>query len=78
METKDFPSDSKLLILHHRVDRVLSFLSSRRNRDPPLPRPQVSVSPPGSGGGGGADSLAVDGMRGVGPNSDDGTDNVVL
>ncbi len=50
----------------HRVDRVLSFFSSRRIWDSstPLPRPQASVPPFGSGGGGDV---------GGGPNSDEGT-----
>jgi hypothetical protein len=37
----------------HRVGRVLSFFSSRRNWDSPTPHPQAFVPPPfGSGGRG--------------------------
>jgi hypothetical protein len=54
---------ASLLVLHHRVGRVLSFFSSRRNWDSPTPHPQASVpcvpplAPPLVPGGG-AHSLA--------------------
>jgi hypothetical protein len=64
----------------HRVDRRLGFFSSRPNWDPPPPHPQANVSPPPlvPGGGGGGNTLAC--RRGAwrGPNSDEGTDTVVL
>ena len=54
---------------------VLSFLSSRPNWDPPPPpHPQASVTPPPLVPGG-TYSLA---REGVDPNSDEGTDTVVL
>ncbi len=53
----------------HRVDRVLSFFSSRRSWDYTNPPPLV-------GGGGGTRALAGEGMGG--PNSDEGTDTMVL
>jgi hypothetical protein len=61
----------------HRVDRVLSFFSSRRNWDSPIPpQPQASVPPPlPPGFGGGSHSLV--GERGS-PNSDEGKHTVVL
>jgi hypothetical protein len=51
----------------HRVHRVLGFFSSRPNWDPLTP-----LVP-----GGGTHSLAGEGVTGV-PNSDEGTDTVVL
>ncbi len=51
--------------MHHRVDRVLCFFSSRWNRDSPTPLPQESVPPPPLDPGGWAHSLAVAG-EGVG------------
>ncbi len=59
-----------LLSFHHRVDRVLSFFSSRWNWNTPPPHPQASVCP---SPGGGAHSLA-----GGGPNSNEGTCTVAL
>ncbi len=61
-----------------RVDRVLSFFSSRRNWDPPTPSPAgESVPPPlwlgrGGGGGGGEGHTRLQD-----PNSDEGKDTVV-
>ncbi len=53
---------SCLVQFKHRVGRVLSFFSSRRNWDSPNPSPAGECAlPPGSGGGG---TLA--GERGVG------------
>jgi hypothetical protein len=52
----------------HRVDRVLSFFSSRPNWDPQPPHPQASVSPHTLVWGG-THSLAGELMGG--PNSDD-------
>jgi hypothetical protein len=54
----------------HRVGRVLSFFSSRRNWDSRKPSPACECVPPGSGGGG------ARGLRDRGresPNSDEGT-----
>jgi hypothetical protein len=51
----------------YRVNRVLGFLSSRPNWDPPPPlKPQVSVSPFGTRGG---DTLAYRRGGGWGPNT---------
>jgi hypothetical protein len=47
-------------IVVHRVDRVLGFFSSRRNRDSPTPHPQASV-------------LSLAGEEVGGPNSDQET-----
>ncbi len=47
----------------HRVGRVLSFFSSRRNKDSPNPSP-AGECPPGPFLGGGAHSLAREGLRG--------------
>jgi hypothetical protein len=62
---------------HHRVDRVLSFLSSRPNWASPPPHTQASVYPsPLVPRGGGQTRLRE---RGWGsPNSNEGTDTVVL
>ncbi len=57
---------------------MLGFFSSSPNwfgHPPPL-HPQASVPPPFFGYGGGTHSLAERGWGG--PNSDDGTDSVVL
>ncbi len=60
--------------LHHKADRVLSFFSSRRNWDCSTPSPAGECSPPPGSGGGGHTA-----GEGVGsPNSDAGTDTVVL
>jgi hypothetical protein len=34
----------RMIGLHHRIDRVLGFFSSRPKWDPPLPHPQTSVT----------------------------------
>jgi hypothetical protein len=47
----------------HRAGRVLSFFSSRRNKDSPNPSP-AGECPPGPFLGGGAHSLAREGLRG--------------
>ncbi len=63
----------------HIVDRVLSFFSCRLNLNPPPPQPQASLSPPPlfPGGGGGVHTAPA--LAGAGdPNSDAGTDTVVL
>jgi hypothetical protein len=71
-----------VLIMSHRVDRVLSFFSSRRNWDSPNPSPtgECRMCPP-SGFWGRGNSLAREGL-GPGswesPNSDEGTYTVVL
>jgi hypothetical protein len=59
----------------HRVDRVLSFFSSRPNWDSPNPSHAGECVPPLWFMGGGYYTLAWG--RG-GPNSDEGTDTVVL
>jgi hypothetical protein len=46
----------------HRVGRVLSFFSSRRNWDSPTPHPQASVPPHRLVPRGGAHSLAREGV----------------
>ncbi len=63
---------------YHRVGRVLSFFSSRRNWDSRNPSPAGECAPPPPfGSGGRAQSLARE--RGwESPNSDEGTYNVVL
>ncbi len=58
-----------------RVDRVPGFLSSRPNWFSPPPHPQASVAFPFDTGGG-THSLTGEGVGG--PNSDEGTDTVVL
>jgi hypothetical protein len=58
---------------YHRVERVLGFISSRRNWNPSPPHPQT-VCPPFVSGGGTFDC----GTGGGVPNSDEGTDTVVL
>ncbi len=66
--------------LHHRVDRVLSFFSSRPNWDSPTPSHAGEGGPPhfGSGGGGGGGHTRLR-ERGWGsPNQDEGTDTMVL
>ncbi len=67
-----------MLISHHRVDRVLGVSPVVRIGTPPTPQPQASVFPPPLVQGG-RDTLAAYG-RGEwrGPNSDEGTDTVVL
>ncbi len=60
--------------LSHRVDRGPGFLSSRPNWVRPPPYPQASVAPPLVTGG--THSLAEEEVGG--PNSDEGTDTVVL
>ncbi len=64
-----------LVRLRHRVGRVLSFFSSRRNWDYPIPSPAGEYAPPWFGGRG---TLA--GERGGGrvPMSNEETDTVVL
>ncbi len=60
---------------YHWVDRVLGFISNRPNWDiHPLTRKRVYPTPFGSGGGGHTRLRE----RVGGPNSDEGTDNVVL
>jgi len=62
--------------LMHTVGRVLSFFSSRRNRDSPTPLAAGECAPPPFGPGGGHTRLRE---RGWGsPNSDEGIYNVVL
>jgi hypothetical protein len=58
---------------NHRVDRVLGF--RLQSSELGLPAPQASVSPPPLVPGG-THSLGGEGMGG--PNSDDGTDTVVI
>ncbi len=58
-----------------RVDRALGFFPSSLNWNSPNPHPQASVSPT-FGSGGGTHSLAGEGLGS--PNSDEGTDTVVL
>ncbi len=73
--TRSFPggSDLNLASGNHRVERVLGIFSTRPNWDAPS-HPQASVSPPLVPGG---NTLAwVEGVGG--PNSDVGTDTVVL
>jgi hypothetical protein len=60
----------------HKVGRVLGFFSSRRNWDSPTPSLEGFLFPFGSGGGGVHTRLRARGW--VGPNSDEGTDTVVL
>jgi hypothetical protein len=55
----------KLYSIHHRVGRVLSFFSSRRNRDSPNPSHAGECSPSPLVRWGGAHSLAT-GERGGG------------
>jgi len=50
------------IVSDHRVDRVLSFFSSRRNWDSPTPLTRRLVSPPPFGSGEGAHSLAREGL----------------
>jgi hypothetical protein len=57
--------------ISHRVDRVLSFFSSRRNWDSPNPSPAGECASPPPVLGGGAHSLAREGLGS--PNSDEGT-----
>jgi hypothetical protein len=59
----------------HRVERVPDFFSSRPNWDPLPHYPQTSVSPPSFFLG---RDLACERGGGGGPNSDEGTDTVVL
>jgi hypothetical protein len=61
----------------HRVGRVLSFLTSRRNKDYPTRRRVCPPPPPPPVLGGGAHSLAREGL-GESPNHDEGTFTVVL
>jgi hypothetical protein len=61
----------------HRVDRVLSFLSSRPNWDSPTPSDAGECVPPN--GSGGRAHLLVGEERGRGvPNSNEATDTLVL
>ncbi len=61
----------------HRVGRVLSLFSSRRNWDSPTPFAAGECAlPPFGPGGGRAHSLAGEGLGG--PNSDEGTYTVML
>ncbi len=70
-------SSTRAQRFYHRVGRVLSFFSSRRNWDSPTPQPQASVpTHPLVLGGVGAHSLAGKGWGS--PNSDKGTFTVVL
>ncbi len=64
---------SNLYYCTHRVGRVISFFTSRRNWDSPTPHPQASVPPPlwFRGEGPGAHSIAGKGWGS--PNSDKGT-----
>ncbi len=48
--------------MEHRVGRVLSFFSSRRNWDSPNPSPAGECDPPPLIPGGGAHSLAREGV----------------
>ncbi len=61
---------------NHRVGRVLSFFSSRRNWDPPPPHPRASVAPPPLVPGGGEARLRERGWES--PNSDEETYTAVL
>jgi hypothetical protein len=67
-------SSVKFENIFHRVDRVLGFFSSRPNWDSPTPLPAGEFPPP-SGQGKGHTRLQE---WGWGPNSDEGTDNVIL
>jgi hypothetical protein len=63
--------------LSHRVDRVLRVLSSRWNWVSPTPSPACECVLPSYGwGGGGSHPLGGEGVGG--PNSDEGTDTVLL
>jgi hypothetical protein len=55
----------------HRVDRVLSFFSSRWIRTPPPLHPQASVPPPPPFGSGGEGTLAYGSGVGRDSNSND-------
>ncbi len=57
-----------------RIDRVLSFFSSRPNWDPPPFIRRRVLHPPPPFGSGGAHSIAGEGMGG--PSSDEETDTV--
>jgi len=82
------PSDStvsEMVGLNHRVDRVLGFISNRPNWDPhPLTRRQLCPLPPLVPGGrthsvaGEGWWLPITSPDAGGPNSDEGTDTVVL
>ena len=69
------------LLAKNSVDRreysVVGFLSSRPNWVPPPPCPQASITPPTPFGSKKRDTLACGGGVG-GPNSDEGTDTLVL
>jgi hypothetical protein len=65
-------------ILPHRVGRVLSFFSSRRNWDSPNPSPAGECAPPPPVLAGGAHSLAREGLGESHPKSDEGTYTMVL
>jgi hypothetical protein len=76
LKLKDFQRDLTYTVLYYKlkvkartVDRVLGFFSSRPNSGTPPPPP-----PPPSAGG--THSLAGEGV--LSPNSDEGTDTVVL
>jgi hypothetical protein len=63
----------------HRVDRVLSFFSSRRNWDSPPPTPQACLGPPLLWFRGEGHKIACGrGAGGGGPNSNEGTYIVIL
>jgi len=63
----------------HRVDRVLSFFSRRPHWDSPAPSRRRVFTPPLFGTGRPGGTLACGRENGGGgPNSDEGTDNVVL
>ncbi len=63
--------------VHHKIDRVLGFFSSRPNLDPPPPHPSPAdkcIPSPLIPGG----DTHARGRGDGGPNSDEGTDTVVL
>jgi hypothetical protein len=66
-----------LLYTYHRVDRVLGFFTSRPKWDPPIPHPQASV-PPFWFEGGTLSHAELRDRGWVGPNSEEGTDTLVL
>jgi hypothetical protein len=57
---------------------VPGFFSSRPNWDSPPSHPQASVPPPPFGSGGCTLARGIGGDGGGSPNSDEGTDTVVL
>jgi hypothetical protein len=48
--------------IHHRVERVLGFFSSRQEWDPPTPSPAGECIPSACGSRGGTHSLAGEGV----------------